>query len=122
MCAEGYQVHLLSGDSPAKVAAAAERLGVEAERARGALDPEAKATLVEALDDGDTLMVGDGINDSLSFEAALCTATPAIEIVSPVGGSAPSPSTTTVSSSHAGPRARHTAGRIVPSRPTDPMA
>ena len=31
------------------------------------------------LDAEDTLMVGDGLNDSLSFEAALCTATPAVD-------------------------------------------
>jgi Cu2+-exporting ATPase len=77
--ADGYELHLLSGDSAAKVAAAAERLGIRADRARGELDPEAKAELVRALDDTDTLMVGDGLNDSPSFEAALCTATPAID-------------------------------------------
>ena len=75
----GFQVHLLSGDSPEKVAAAAAALGIEPERSRGHLDPEAKASVVTELDDNDTLMVGDGINDSPSFEAALCTATPAID-------------------------------------------
>ena len=75
----GFQIHLLSGDSPAKVAAAAAALGIEPDDARGALDPEAKAAVVAGLDEHDTLMVGDGINDSLSFEAALCTATPAID-------------------------------------------
>jgi Cu2+-exporting ATPase len=74
-----FQVRLLSGDSAAKVAAAAAALGLEPELARGALDPERKAAVVEELDERDTLMVGDGINDSLSFEAALCSATPAID-------------------------------------------
>ncbi len=77
--AAGFALHLLSGDSPARVAAAAAALGVPPERARGALDPDAKAAAVAQLDERDTLMVGDGINDSLAFEAALCTATPAID-------------------------------------------
>jgi Cu2+-exporting ATPase len=75
----GYQLHLLSGDAPAKVSAAAKALGIDPDRALGALAPEEKAAVVERLDRNDTLMVGDGINDSPSFEAALCTATPAID-------------------------------------------
>jgi len=34
---------------------------------------------VRAVDRRDTLMVGDGLNDSPSFEAALCAATPAVD-------------------------------------------
>jgi Cu2+-exporting ATPase len=79
LAAAGYEVHLLSGDSPAKVAADARALGIPAERARGGLTPEAKAARVRALDADDTLMVGDGLNDSPSFEAALCAATPAVD-------------------------------------------
>ena len=75
----GYEVHLLSGDAQAKVDAAATELGIPAERARGGLTPEAKAARVRVLDDHDTLMVGDGLNDSPSFEAALCAATPAVD-------------------------------------------
>ncbi len=75
----GYELHLLSGDHPDKVSLAREALGIPAERALGGLDPEAKAARVRQLDDGDTLMVGDGINDSPSFEAALCAATPAVD-------------------------------------------
>jgi len=58
---------------------AAAALGIAAANAHGGLDPEAKAALVRALDAHDTLMVGDGINDSPSFEAALCAATPAVD-------------------------------------------
>ncbi len=76
---EGYELHLLSGDSPAKVKAMAERLGLAAESARGGLDPEAKAARVRALDHHDTMMVGDGLNDAPSFAAALCAATPAVD-------------------------------------------
>jgi Cu2+-exporting ATPase len=77
--AAGYEVHMLSGDSPAKVAAAGKALGIDPLKAHGGLEPEEKAALVRRLDDNDTLMVGDGLNDSPSFEAALCTATPAID-------------------------------------------
>ena len=75
----GYELHLLSGDHPDKVDLAREALGIPAENALGGLDPEDKAARVRELDAGDTLMVGDGINDSPSFEAALCAATPAVD-------------------------------------------
>lgn len=75
----GYELHLLSGDAPTKVAAASDALGIDPAQASGGLDPEEKARVVRTLDADDTLMVGDGLNDSLSFETALCTATPAID-------------------------------------------
>jgi len=76
---QGYELHLLSGDAPAKVAAMAAKLGLASEDARGGLDPEAKAARVRALDQHDTMMVGDGLNDAPSFAAALCAATPAVD-------------------------------------------
>ncbi len=76
---QGYELHMLSGDAVKKTARAAATLGISPERAQGGLNPEAKAARVRELDAGDTLMVGDGINDSLSFEAALCSATPAVD-------------------------------------------
>lgn len=79
LASQGYALHLLSGDAQAKVDRAAAALGIAAEHAHGGLTPEAKAALVRALDAHDTLMVGDGINDSPSFEAALCAATPAVD-------------------------------------------
>lgn len=75
----GYELHLLSGDAQAKVDRAAAALGLPADRAEGDLDPEAKAARVRALDRRDTLMVGDGLNDSPSFAAAWCAATPAVD-------------------------------------------
>jgi Cu2+-exporting ATPase len=75
----GYELHLLSGDAQAKVDRAARALGLPAERAEGDLDPEAKAARVRELDRRDTLMVGDGLNDSPSFAAAWCAATPAVD-------------------------------------------
>ncbi|MBM4130055.1 heavy metal translocating P-type ATPase [bacterium] len=75
----GYELHLLSGDAQAKVDRAARALGLPPDRAEGDLDPEAKAARVRALDRRDTLMVGDGLNDSPSFAAAWCAATPAVD-------------------------------------------
>jgi len=75
----GYRLRLLSGDAPARVRAAARLLGLPAAAAEGGLTPEAKAARVTALDRHDTLMVGDGLNDSPAFAAAWCTATPAVD-------------------------------------------
>jgi Cu2+-exporting ATPase len=77
--AEGYDVWLLSGDAQDKVDRAAQALDLPRDRALGGLSPEAKASRVRAVDVRDTLMVGDGLNDSPSFEAALCAATPAVD-------------------------------------------
>jgi len=79
LAADGFDVYLLSGDAQAKVDLAAEALGVPSEKCFGGLTPEAKAALVRQMDAHDTLMVGDGLNDSPSFEAALCAATPAVD-------------------------------------------
>ena len=75
----GYELYLLSGDAQSKVDRAAAALGLPPDRADGDLDPEAKAARVRALDRQDTLMVGDGLNDSPSFDAAWCAATPAVD-------------------------------------------
>jgi Cu2+-exporting ATPase len=75
----GYSVHILSGDTHTKVDRVARFLGIPPERARGALGPEEKARVLRQLDSHDSLMVGDGLNDSLSFDEALCTATPTVD-------------------------------------------
>ncbi|MBZ4416923.1 heavy metal translocating P-type ATPase [Myxococcus sp. RHSTA-1-4] len=77
--AEGRAVWLISGDSPARVREMAESLGVPAPHALGGQRPEDKAAAVAALDKADTLYLGDGVNDSLAFERALCAGTPAID-------------------------------------------
>jgi len=75
----GQQVFILSGDRPEKVAAMADRLRFAPEAAVAGMTPEGKAAWVRDLDAGDTLMIGDGANDSLAFDAATCRGTPAIE-------------------------------------------
>lgn len=75
----GLSVHLYSGDNSQKVTRVAEEIGLAAARVLGDLSPEQKASAVASLDQDDTLMVGDGLNDSLSFDAAFCKATPAVD-------------------------------------------
>ncbi|MBX3247244.1 MAG: heavy metal translocating P-type ATPase metal-binding domain-containing protein [Myxococcales bacterium] len=75
----GYETWILSGDDPRRVAALAAEVGVPAERALGGRDPDAKAAFVAAHDPDHTLMIGDGLNDSLAATTALCAGTPAID-------------------------------------------
>lgn len=75
----GLEVHLFSGDRGDRVAKAASRLGVPAERAHGDMAPEAKAAAILALDSADTMMIGDGLNDAPAFAAAYCAGTPAMD-------------------------------------------
>ena len=77
--AEGYEVHILSGDRPEKVRALAQRLCLPEYRALGGLSPDDKAEWIRRHDDRDTLMVGDGANDSLAFDATWCRGTPAVD-------------------------------------------
>ncbi|HNB43015.1 MAG TPA: HAD-IC family P-type ATPase, partial [Burkholderiaceae bacterium] len=62
----GIEVHLLSGDHRASVAAMALRLGLAPQRARALCTPPDKLTVVEGLQASDRVvaMVGDGINDA----------------------------------------------------------
>jgi Cu2+-exporting ATPase len=79
LAAAGYELHLVSGDRPDRVRRAAADLGFDPDLAQGGVDPERKAALIAALDAGDTLMVGDGLNDAPAFEAAFCAGTPALD-------------------------------------------
>lgn len=74
---EGKEVWLISGDTQDKVAAMAEELGIP--HALGGMRPEDKAAFVRSIDQGDTLFVGDGVNDSLAFERAFVAGTPAVD-------------------------------------------
>jgi Cu2+-exporting ATPase len=74
----GLGLAVLSGDRDAKVAALAEELGVQAEWALGGLEPRGKADWLDAHANGAALMLGDGANDSLAFDRALCRGTPAV--------------------------------------------
>lgn len=77
--ADGYETWILSGDAQARVSAMAGALGHPPERSLGALSPQDKARWIAQHDHADTLMVGDGINDSLAVQHAHCSATPSID-------------------------------------------
>lgn len=76
--ARGFEVYILSGDRRAKVEAMAEALGLPPENALGELSPHDKAAWLRDHDRRDTLMLGDGANDSLAFDVAFARGTPVI--------------------------------------------
>ncbi len=74
----GYPTFILSGDRGEKVATLAAELGLLPDRALGGLTPRGKAAWLDANGAADALMLGDGANDSLAFDRALCRGTPVI--------------------------------------------
>ncbi|QDE70452.1 heavy metal translocating P-type ATPase [Myxococcus xanthus] len=76
---EGREVWLISGDSQGRVNDMAAALGIPTQHTLSGQRPEEKAEAVAKLDAADTLYLGDGVNDSLAFERALCAGTPAID-------------------------------------------
>jgi Cu2+-exporting ATPase len=72
-------IHILSGDQTPRVRALAASLGIPQSHAHGGLTPEDKERIVRGMDHGDTLYIGDGINDTLAFSAAACTGTPVVD-------------------------------------------
>lgn len=75
---QGLNVFILSGDRREKVAAMARALSLPSENAVAEVTPTEKAAWVRRLDQRDTLMLGDGANDSLAFDAAFARGTPVI--------------------------------------------
>jgi Cu2+-exporting ATPase len=75
---EGYGVYVLSGDRAEKVEVLAVELGLAPSHALGGLSPEQKAVWIENHAPERALMLGDGANDSLAFDRALCRGTPVI--------------------------------------------
>ena len=74
--AQHMQLHLLSGDREAKVARTAAMLGLGKGNWQAEMTPDEKARWVAGLNEQDTLFIGDGANDSLALEAALCAGSP----------------------------------------------
>ena len=75
----GLHVQILSGDQPQKVETLTRSLGLPLSAGLGALTPDEKAAWLRTHNAAHTLMIGDGANDSLAFNEALCTGTPAID-------------------------------------------
>jgi P-type Cu2+ transporter len=75
----GFEVFILSGDRREKVRAMGRRLGLPEDHGIGEMSPEDKADWIRQIDNRDTLMIGDGANDSLAFDATWCRGTPAVD-------------------------------------------
>lgn len=76
--AKGLPTYILSGDRCAKVSTLARELGLAASHALGELSPRDKAAWLEGHGGSEAMMLGDGANDSLAFDRALCRGTPVI--------------------------------------------
>jgi len=75
----GRDVFILSGDNSQRATAMAHALDLPGDHAFGDLTPTGKADLVRSRWSGNSLMIGDGANDSLAFDAALCRGTPSVD-------------------------------------------
>ena len=75
----GLELWILSGDATRRVADVASTVGILPERALGDLSPQAKQDWIERHDQGDTLFLGDGINDIRAAGAAYTAGTLSIE-------------------------------------------
>lgn len=76
--ARGLEVFVLSGDRPEKVGNLLTGLGLPAGHGLGGLSPRDKAAWLDAHGGDGALMLGDGANDSLAFDHALCRGTPVV--------------------------------------------
>ncbi len=76
--ARGLETFILSGDRRPKVEMMARVLDLQTHRAIAGVTPQEKADWIRKMDDRDTLMLGDGANDSLAFDAAFARGTPVI--------------------------------------------
>jgi Cu2+-exporting ATPase len=76
--AADFETFILSGDRREKVAAMADALAIPAKNAVAQASPTEKAQWVQQMDRQDTLMLGDGANDSLAFDAAFVRGTPVV--------------------------------------------
>jgi len=67
---------ILSGDAPARVNPIATQLDIQA---KSQCTPRDKAAWIEIHAPNQALMIGDGANDSLAFDAAVCRGTPVVD-------------------------------------------
>ncbi|TLD70803.1 HAD family hydrolase [Phragmitibacter flavus] len=73
---QGHDLYLFSGDREQKVALIASTLHIPPTHWHSQMTPQDKAQRVHSLNQLDTLFIGDGANDSLAIEAALCAGSP----------------------------------------------
>jgi Cu2+-exporting ATPase len=78
LAGRGLQIVVLSGDRREKVASLMRELGLPEQNGYAELSPQQKADWLDQHDDA--LMLGDGANDSLAFDRALCRGTPVVHL------------------------------------------
>ena len=76
--ARGLAAYILSGDHRPKVEFMTATLGIPLAQGLAGVTPTGKAEWIRRHDARDTLMLGDGANDSLAFDAAFARGTPVI--------------------------------------------
>jgi len=76
---ENLDTAILSGDAEVRVARIARQLGLKAEATQAVCAPQDKADWIERHAKSRALMIGDGANDSLAFDAAICRGTPVVD-------------------------------------------
>ncbi len=74
----GLDAYILSGDRRAKVDRMTQSLGLAESHGLAEATPQEKAAWIKQTDRRDTLMLGDGANDSLAFDTAFARGTPVI--------------------------------------------
>lgn len=72
----GLNIAILSGDAPERVDSIARQLKIPSDATGARCSPEEKAKWIERNAPESALMLGDGANDSLAFEKAVCRGTP----------------------------------------------
>jgi Cu2+-exporting ATPase len=75
---DGYELAILSGDTPSRVVSLGASLGMQENLCMGGHNPEQKAAYVREHDPARTLLVGDGLNDQVAMREAACSGTPAV--------------------------------------------
>ena len=70
---------ILSGDLNYRVSKIAQGLGLDKKSVKAECTPFDKANWIERHAPGSALMIGDGANDSLAFDKAICRGTPVVD-------------------------------------------
>ncbi|HAV14458.1 MAG TPA: hypothetical protein DCX06_13355, partial [Opitutae bacterium] len=70
---------ILSGDIESRVTQIAQQLGLSEAHTRSSCTPSDKADWIDTQANGSALMIGDGVNDSLAFDKAICRGTPVVD-------------------------------------------
>ncbi|MEZ4820384.1 MAG: HAD-IC family P-type ATPase [Bdellovibrionota bacterium] len=68
------QVYVISGDAKDRVQALAKNIGITSENVFADKRPKEKAAIIEQMPSGQTLYIGDGLNDQLAIQGAFVSA------------------------------------------------